>query len=213
MSLEIVRSVNAEHPALLRTNLGSTCYQHTVFVLEKLTAAGHLAYHVCKSPGEAQYTPPGFARRTVKGLDGKDYICSGVSPDAIWCDGKIVDTIAQCNDSETPIGMPGIPVWNEVPPEHWRPNNPPLTADVPAPVPVPPPTPTYPPYPQPESQVDGAGAALFADFAEAHHAPDPQMFRFAFRVAYSWLTKEVPDLEASVAKHRAEWRRLLGLPS
>ena len=72
--------------------------------------------------------------------------------------------------------------------------------------------PMYPPYPPNESDVDGAGVALFADFALALQAPNPQMFRFAFRVAYSWLTKEVVDLPASVAKHRKEWRALLGLP-
>jgi hypothetical protein len=77
---------------------------------------------------------------------------------------------------------------------------------------APPPPPQYPPYPFPEDAVDGAGVALFADFAQAGQAPNPQMFRFAFRVAYSWLTKEVSDLEASKAKHRKEWRALLGLP-
>ena len=75
-----------------------------------------------------------------------------------------------------------------------------------------PPGPAYPPYPPNESDVDGAGIALFADFAQAGQAPNPQMFRFAFRVAYSWLTKEVPDLPASVNKHRREWRAILGLP-
>lgn len=79
----------------------------------------------------------------------------------------------------------------------------------PAPVPQPP---QYPPYPQPEDVVDGAGNALFADFSEAGQVPNPQMFRFAFRVAYSWLTKEVVNLDASVAKHRKEWRQILGLP-
>lgn len=71
---------------------------------------------------------------------------------------------------------------------------------------------SYPPYPPNESDVDGAGVALFADFGQAGQPPNPQMFRFAFRVAYSWLTKEVADLPASVAKHRREWRALLGLP-
>lgn len=79
-------------------------------------------------------------------------------------------------------------------------------------LPAPPPTPPYPPYPFPEDTVDGAGVALFADFAQAGQPPNPGMFRFAFRVAYSWLTKESPDLPASVVKHRKEWRALLGLP-
>ena len=76
-------------------------------------------------------------------------------------------------------------------------------------VPIPP---QYPPYPQPEDPLDAAGVALFADFAEAGQPPNPQMFRFAFRVAYSWLTKEVPSLQASIDKHRKEWRAILGLP-
>ena len=86
-----------------------------------------------------------------------------------------------------------------------------LAGGPPIPIPIPQP-PQYPPYPQPETLVDGAGVALFADFGEAGQPPNPQMFRFVFRVAYSWLTKEVPSLEASVAKHRKEWRALLGLP-
>lgn len=78
-----------------------------------------------------------------------------------------------------------------------------------APTPQPP---QYPPYPMPEDVVDMCGVALFVDFAQAGQAPNPQMFRFAFRVAYSWLTKEVNDLASSTVKHRREWRQLLGLP-
>lgn len=77
---------------------------------------------------------------------------------------------------------------------------------------APPPAPQYPPYPFPETAVDGAGEALFSDFAEAGQPPNPQMFRFAFRVAYDWLVKNVPTLDDSIAKHRKEWRAILGLP-
>ena len=208
MSLEIVRRVNQQYPELLRENLNHTCYQFVVHVIAALRSSGHQAFHVCKSPGEGQYTPPGFAPRDVIGLDGKTYRCSGVSHDAIWCDGEQIDTIARGNDAPDPIGMTGEPVWNVIPPHHWRPNNPPLKEAVV----IPTPGPAYPPYPPNESDVDGAGVALFADFAQAGQAPNPQMFRFAFRVAYSWLTKEVPDLPASVNKHRREWRAILGLP-
>lgn len=76
----------------------------------------------------------------------------------------------------------------------------------------PPPVCAMPPYPFPETQVDGAGQALFADFAEAGQSPNPEMFRFAFRVAYDWLAKNVASLDASIAKHRREWRAILGLP-
>lgn len=86
---------------------------------------------------------------------------------------------------------------------------------VPTPTPTPTPTPQkpkFPPYPADESVFDAVGTALFADFAEARQAPNPQMLRFVFRVAYGWLTSEPPDLNASLAKQRKEWRTLLGLP-
>jgi hypothetical protein len=79
------------------------------------------------------------------------------------------------------------------------------------PPPPPPPPPQLPPYPS-EDHLDDIGNALFADYGQAHQAPNPQMFRFAFRVAYDWLTKNVPDLPAAATKHRREWRQLLGLP-
>lgn len=132
MSLEIARQVNAEFPAYLQTNVGESCHWFTIKLIERLRAAGHRAFHVCKTLGEGQYVPHGFQPRTVIGLDGKPYVCTGVSHDAIWCDDKIVDTIASANDGEEPIfngngtRLTGTPVWNEVDPQFWRPNNPPL---------------------------------------------------------------------------------------
>jgi len=82
----------------------------------------------------------------------------------------------------------------------------------PKPTPPPPPAPVYPGYPSNEGILDATGAALFDDFAAAGQAPNPQMFRFAFRVAYDWLVGNVPTLEAAKAKHQKEWRALLGLP-
>lgn len=213
MSLEIVRHVNAQHPALLRENVNRTCYQFVVLVIAALRAAGHQAFHVCKTAGEGQYTPPGFQPRDVIGLDGKGYRCSGVSHDALWCDGQQFDTVARGNDSPDPIfnadgsPMTGEPVWNAIPSQYWRPNNPPLTTDAPPVV-----TPSLPPYPSNEADVDGAGVALFADFASAGQQPNPQMFRFAFRVAHDWIKRLEPDLPSAVAKHRREWRQILGLP-
>jgi hypothetical protein len=132
MSVEFVREVHRKYPHLLQQNLGATCHQFTQHVIEHARAKGYEAYHVCKTAGEGQYVPFGFQPRVVKGLDGKDYTITGVSHDAIWFDGYIVDTIAQANDGEHPIThadgrhMEGIPVWNPIPREYWRPNNPPL---------------------------------------------------------------------------------------
>lgn len=156
MSLEIVRQVSRENPDLLATNLGRTCYRHTSLLIDKLRAAGHEAYFVCKSPGEGQYTPPGFQGQPVTGLDGKEYQCSGVSHDAIWCDGKQFDTLGSANEHDRPIykkqtepfwsfessdgpQIVASPTWNAVPQQDWRANNPPLKdAGTPNPVPQPP---------------------------------------------------------------------------
>lgn len=211
MSLTLARRVHEKYPHLLQRNTGADCHQFTLHLIEALRAANHIAFLMCKTAGEGQYTPMGFQSREVKGFDGKTYTCTGVSHDAIWCDGRQFDTIGNANDGPDPLGSPGVPVWNAIPEPFWRPQNPPLKMD---PVIVNPPAPPaqLPPYPQPETAVDGAGVALFADFAVAGQAPNPQMFRFAFRVAYDWLAKNEPSLDASVAKHRNEWRALLGLP-
>lgn len=146
MSLEIVRQVNAEHPELLQTNIGSTCHQFTQLVIEKLRAQNHLAYLMCKTQGEGQYVPFGFQPRDVVGLDGKTYRCTGVSHDAIWCDGNQFDTIASANDEDHPIytntgaQVQGQPVWNAIPPQFWRNHNPPLKGEPVHSPPLPPPT-------------------------------------------------------------------------
>lgn len=143
MSLELAREINRRHPELLQENIGAMCHMYTVYLIELLRGNGHKAFHVCKTKGEGQYIPYGFQPRVVKGLDGKDYTITGVSHDAIWCDGEIVDTVGSGNEHDRPIyrreGDPnwsfdpndgpqitGSPVWNVIPKEYWRPGNPPL---------------------------------------------------------------------------------------
>lgn len=145
MSLEIVRHVHAKYPHLLAENLVSTCNRFKEHVIEHLRAANFLAFSMCKTQGESQYVPPGFVPRDVVGLDSKTYRCTGVSHDAIWCDGKQVDLIASANDEDHPLIIDGrrvhaSPVWHEIPEQYWRPNNPPLrernTTVPPPPVPA-----------------------------------------------------------------------------
>jgi hypothetical protein len=215
MSLEIVRQVNAQHPELLQQNINSTCYQFVVYVVEALTAAGHRAYLMCKSPGEGQYTPPGFVPRDVVGLDGKTYPCSGVSHDAIWCDDQQYDTIARGNDSPNPIynedgsQMTGEPAWNEVPSEYWRPNNPPLTEGVPPPVD---PATVY-PYPDEPTTGRAYQDRVHDTYEEAGRdfpdPADPDAFRHFMRYGYS--CHEMPEPDAA-NKHIAELRVDLKLP-
>jgi hypothetical protein len=129
-----------------------------------------------------------------------------------------VDVLRGGNDGPEPLGTPAQPQVLHIPPQNFRANNPwvpPLKAS---------PLPKHPPYPSPEDVVDRAGEMLFEDFAEANRLrpddpntkPNPKMFRFAFRVAYDWLTQNQPTLRDAIRKHRNNsvdgWRKLLGLP-
>lgn len=218
MSLELVRKVNQEHPELLQANINSTCYQFVVHVIAALRANGRKAYHVAKSPGEGQYTPPGFVSRIVIGLDGKPYPCSGVSHDAIWVDGIQVDTIARGNDSPEPIFNPdgsrmtGVPVWNEIPQQFWRPNNPPLKDEAQSdPQPPPPPPPRF-PYPDENTAGKAFQARIKQAYKDAGRAfPDPNdedAFRHFIRFGYS---SHEMDAQKAADKHIAELRAQLGV--
>lgn len=166
MSLDIIRAEDAKHPQHLQENINSSCFEATQHNVAALKAAGHDAALMCKTAGEGQYTPPGFVPFDVIGLDGKKYRCTGFSHDAIWCDGKQFDTIGAGNDSPNPIyrdpvtgeatfepigpRIVGVPTWNPIPQQYWRPNNPPYTGSV-----------TLPPIPpQPAPVVPGREEAL-----------------------------------------------------
>jgi hypothetical protein len=228
MSREIVREVNTQHPQLLQTNIGATCHQFTLKVIEALRAQGHEAFLVCKSPGEGQFVPPGFQPRAVVGLDGKTYQCSGVSHDAIWSDGQQFDTIASANDGDQPIfnsngsQIVGQPVWNAIASHFWRPNNPPLKDGAPTSSTLPPPPPPRPPQPPSfpsydEVGGDAAGVAisrqLEADYRRAGKPGlDGDSGLWHQRVCYDFLTRKVPTVQDAIAKHRKAWCDALGIP-
>lgn len=208
---EASRQADREQPTRLQTNRNVDCYQHTSRVIELLRGQGIAASFVGKTAGEGQYVPPaGFPRPVVHAVSGKTYTCTGVSHDAIWVGtDRQFDLIGNGNDGSEPLGSPGIPVANEIPSQYHRPNNPPVyPIDA---VPVPPPAPPLPAYPG-DAVFDQVGALLFADYAQAGRVPDPQVGRWFGRVIYDWLANVTPTLDAAIAKHRAEWRALLGLP-
>jgi hypothetical protein len=72
-----------------------------------------------------------------------------------------------------------------------------------------PPSPTYPPYPgdQYGTQI---GNVLFADYARAGQAPNSGMGVWFWRTAWDAATGLTVD--ESIAKHRAEWCAVLGIP-
>ncbi len=65
-----------------------------------------------------------------------------------------------------------------------------------------------PPYPG-DAAFDALGTILWADYAQAGRVPDAQMGRWFGRTIYDYLVGMT--LDASIAKHRAEWRAALGL--
>lgn len=71
--------------------------------------------------------------------------------------------------------------------------------------------------PYPGDQVwDAVGVTLFGDYALAGQAPNPQMGRWFGRTIWDATegdaTGTVLSIEASIEKHRKEWRAILGLP-
>ena len=208
MSEELVRRIDRTHPELLQTNTDATCYAFCGLVMDELKASGRSVARISKSPGESQYVPPGFKSRAVTGRDGKVYVCSGVSHDAIYVDGRQVDLIGGANDSNQSIGKPGTPHWDEIDPAYYRPNNVPLV-DAPAP---PAPVPDNKAYPG-DAAFDLLGTILEADYSNVGRSLDAQSVRWVGRVVYDWLSGTCPSLESSINKHRAEWRQALGINS
>ncbi len=217
MSLTIARRVHEKYPHLLTRNTGADCHQFTLHLIEELRAANFLAFLMCKTAGEGQYTPFGFQPREVKGFDGKTYLCTGVSHDAIWCDGRQFDTIGNANDGPEPFGSPGVPVWNPIPEQFWRPNNPPLKSE---PVIINPPTPPLADY---NAMGDDAffvgeiGVPLAADMAKAGQVMNAGsaswIARTTFRVMRAFDKYGDHRQKAEIVKDvRNQWRAVLGLP-
>lgn len=206
MSEELVRRIDREHPELLRTNTADTCYSFSGLVLAALKSSGVKAYRITKSPGESQYVPIGFKSRPITGRDGKIYVCSGVSGDALFVDGQQVDVIGGANDTNNPIGSPATAHWDIIDPKYYRPNNMPLIETPPEPVPAP----QDKGYPG-DAAFDLLGTILEADYSNVNRNLDAQSVRWCGRVIYDWLSGICPSLESSINKHRAEWRNALGL--
>lgn len=198
------RQAHSENPERLNTNRNVDCFKHSTRVIQLLRDQGLDAAYVGKTRGEGQYPPPvGFPRQVGQ------WTITGVSHDAIWVGGAQFDLIAAGNDGAEPLGAPGVPVANLIPSEFYRPNNPPVAYPITA---VEPPPPQHEPYPG-DAVFDAVGEALFGDYQLAGQAPNAQMGRWFGRVIFDWLAKNEPTLDASIAKHRKEWRALLGLPS
>lgn len=164
MNLDFVQQVGRDNPTWLPTNLGRTCFAHTLELIRRLKALGHEAYLVCKMEGEGGYAPAGWVPRQIAGLDGKPYLISKFSHDVIFFRERgsslmrQFDTLGSANEHDRTIyRIPGstdvsfdpnsgpqiqaTAVWHEVPSSIWRPWNPPFQGEIDAPGPTPTPVP------------------------------------------------------------------------
>jgi len=204
--IELVRAVAAAHQELLNRNTNASCFQFITKVIEALHAAGDTSWgYVGKTGGEAQYAPPtGFPRQMGP------YTLTGVSHDAIANPQYRVDLLGRGNDSPVPLGVPALPQWLEIPPEHWRANNPIVPigfANTSAP---PPAAPAQKPYPGDAFFIEKLGADLAADYAEAKQAMNAGSVVWISRTLWRYLNEGM-TIEQSTAQSRKEWRAALGL--
>lgn len=227
------RQADSEHPDYKIVNTKVTCF---ALLKRALQLAGPDFAFVGKTEnmdGSGKYTPPGFQPFTVKlpREDGQlqEVTITAVSMDACWHmpSGTQIKVIVNSTDGEIAEGGSGKPARLDSYPieefkdgkRQYRWHNPPVSQTLvnggqPVPLPPPPQAPqaptTHDPYPG-DAVFDSVGAILFADYAEAGRGPDSQMGRWFGRVIYDWIAKVTPSLEASITKHRAEWRAALGL--
>lgn len=132
----------------------------------------------------------------------------GLSTDLVmWAGtGAIVDIATDTGviwaDDKSPID-PGRWVQPK-PPDAWGTDPPPPT---PGPTPI--------PYPG-DAVWDAVGVLLFADYNAAAQMPNPQMGRWFGRTIWDAVggdpSGHVLTIAESIAKHRGEWRHILGLP-
>lgn len=209
--LPLVRQVAAEHPGLLQTNTAATCHEFTKLVLARLKAEGHEGWgFVGKTNGEGQYRPPvGFPRQVGP------HTITGVSHDAIGSPTQRIDLLGGGNDGAEPLDTPAVPQWLDIPPEHWRPNNPVLPFDGaalpgPAPTPIPTPTPQPKPYPGDACLVEQVGTPLVADYAEAGQTLNAGAVVWVSRAIWRYVNEGL-TIEQITAQCRKEWRTALGL--
>jgi hypothetical protein len=123
---EALDAVAARHPELLSTNTYESTGKFIQLVLKEMNDPDW--GYVGKTAGESQHTPAGFTPRWVNG-----HLVTGFSHDVIFHKPthRQVDIIvnAAANSDHRPhIWGPAQISWQEIPPQHYRPNNPWLPA-------------------------------------------------------------------------------------
>lgn len=203
------RQAHSEQPERLATNRNVDCFRHSTRVLQILSEQGHGVAYVGKTRGEGQYTPPSGFPRPVG-----PWTITGISHDAVYVDDVQFDLIASGNDGSEPLGAPGVPIANQIDPQYYRANNPPVPYPISAVVDPPPPAPVMPTY---EDLGGDEGAKQITRILEHDYKKagrpglDGDCGGWLRRTDYDVLTGIVPTVAASVTKHRDEWLIALGL--
>lgn len=221
--LEIVNRVNQKYPHLLQTNTNRTCFDFITYVLADLNQIDVGWGYLGKTNGEGQYRPPTWTPKPMTSWDGKEYVVTGFSHDAIFNRDahQQIDCIGRGNDGSEPLGQPGIPQWGKINPQFYRPNNPwvdPKSVSGSQPVPPAQEVPTY-------EEIGGdtffranVGVPLEADMTLAGQTLNNGSSVWFSRTCYDLIVAHIngnptqADIDAIVKKHRNEWRSILGLP-
>ena len=186
----VVTSVFASGEYNLKTHEGHVAF--TDAVVSRLHANDSRWGHLKKRPGQTQIHGHGEDSALYKFPDGTalavDFIvgAGGENPQPGWGVGTFVYSHADWLD----------------PDDHERAES--------APRP-----PVRKPYPG-DPVWDEVGVMLFADYARAGQAPNPQMGRWFGRTIWDATEGDesglVLTVQQSIDKHRKEWRAILGLP-
>ena len=121
--LGIVERVADAHPDLLTANTKVSCTRFTQLVLVELLKEDPNWGHVGKTAGEGQGVPVGWVPMSVGG-----HWITGVSYDVVYnrATNRQFDILVNATANEPgpwPKG-PAQPSWQEIPPHHYRSNNP-----------------------------------------------------------------------------------------
>lgn len=216
-----VEWVFQNHRALFDQNVNRTCFQIVQLVLQEINDPDF--GHVGKTTGEGQFRPAEWINVSALGSDGRTYVITGVSHDALKhrVTGQVIDILGRGNDSPEPIfdglgqRMTALPQWSEVPMEYNRPNNPWVKAIIGTAQPQP----TMPNYEDLGGDAywrNEIGKTLQADMAMVgqtlNDGSSTWFSRPIFRILHAYANGQTPDRPAIITSVRNEWRKILGLP-
>lgn len=227
--LPFLLEADRRHPELKTINTAESCFE---LLQLTIALAGPDWAFVGKTTtmDGAGVAPPGFSpiALTLTRPDGQRQTVqiTKLGMDAAWHlpsrrQIKVIANSSANDDPDPGIHGPARLAPYEIDPHDYRWHNPPIPqfGNVAPPLTLPPvvaPPPacqackSIPGYAG-DDAFDRVGAVLFADYAEAGQAPNEGMARWMARTIYDWIAGVTTSLQASIDKHRVEWRAALGV--